>query len=408
MVMTNNLARSANPVVVATIPARCTPGPALVLVLVVIGAVSPAQADSKKPAQPAPRPAPARAAPAAMPRMGGGLARGGMSGGATMTGGGAGASTVHLPASMGGMRSGPSVGQPGMAVAHVPSSMIHQPSAMAAHIPAAAQTHPPMQQREATAHAPLSHPAAPARVPAPRVAALQPRSPVAAGQHGGGRTNDRRVATAEPGRHPEAEALHDHAGLHPVVDRADRPLEDRVIARPHTDLAHTDLARAERPHEARAFLQPDRQRDIAHDHAFVAEHAHDFHARYVRDFSPAELGHWRGGEWRNEWHYGRRGWWWQVGDVWYGYPAPVYPFPLEVAALATYDAPQVDGPDLSGYEMPPGASPGQMAGGLPNIAALPAPDPGSYRCDDPSGAWPDVSSCQQPWQLVAAASAGQP
>jgi len=36
---------------------------------------------------------------------------------------------------------------------------------------------------------------------------------------------------------------------------------------------------------------------------------------------------WEAGRWRHEVHNGRLGWWWDVGGVWYYYPAPVYPYP---------------------------------------------------------------------------------
>jgi hypothetical protein len=36
---------------------------------------------------------------------------------------------------------------------------------------------------------------------------------------------------------------------------------------------------------------------------------------------------WHGGHWIHGEHLGRLGWWWVVGDGWYFYPAPVYPYP---------------------------------------------------------------------------------
>jgi hypothetical protein len=38
-------------------------------------------------------------------------------------------------------------------------------------------------------------------------------------------------------------------------------------------------------------------------------------------------GRWHGGHWIHGVHLGRLGWWWVVGDGWYFYPAPVYPYP---------------------------------------------------------------------------------
>jgi len=36
---------------------------------------------------------------------------------------------------------------------------------------------------------------------------------------------------------------------------------------------------------------------------------------------------WRAGHWFHGEHLGRLGWWWVVGDGWYFYPAPLYPYP---------------------------------------------------------------------------------
>jgi hypothetical protein len=36
---------------------------------------------------------------------------------------------------------------------------------------------------------------------------------------------------------------------------------------------------------------------------------------------------WHGGRWFHGEHLGRLGWWWIVGDGWYSYAAPVYPYP---------------------------------------------------------------------------------
>ena len=169
-------------------------------------------------------------------------------------------------------------------------------------------------------------------------------------------------------------------------------------------------------HAPRVFLRPDH--NPTDDRAMFAEHAHDFHTNLVRDFSAGELRTWRGGTWHNEWHYGRRGWWWQVGDAWYGYPEPIFPFPLAVAVLATYETPQIDGPEMQTLEQGPveggpataesnagaGAHRTMQVAGLPQIPPLPAPPAGTYRCDEPSGAWPEVDGCKQDWQLIAFAT----
>jgi hypothetical protein len=81
---------------------------------------------------------------------------------------------------------------------------------------------------------------------------------------------------------------------------------------------------------------------------------------------------WHGGRWFHSRHDGRLGWWWVVGDQWYFYPAPVYPYP----------DPYVP----------------------PVVAAAPAPTPGAtwYYCDNPAGYYPYVAQCTAPWRPVPA------
>jgi hypothetical protein len=48
---------------------------------------------------------------------------------------------------------------------------------------------------------------------------------------------------------------------------------------------------------------------------------------------------WNGGHWFRGEHLGREGWWWIVGDDWYGYDDPVYPSPdpyVPTSAAAGY------------------------------------------------------------------------
>jgi len=41
----------------------------------------------------------------------------------------------------------------------------------------------------------------------------------------------------------------------------------------------------------------------------------------------ADVDRWHGGRWFHGEHLRRLGWWWLVGDSWYFYAAPVYPYP---------------------------------------------------------------------------------
>ena len=175
-----------------------------------------------------------------------------------------------------------------------------------------------------------------------------------------------------------------------------------------------DAERAEH-HEPRPFLRADAHRDIARERDFVARHERDFHSRFVRDFSRRELAAWRRGLWRNEWHYGRRGWWWEVDGVWYDYEDPVWPYPVEVAPLVVYDTPYVDGPDLTAVEAgpdtvstaapaPDDAAPTQPFDAAqladPGIPPLPPAPTGWFRCGTPDGYYPMLGTCTGPWQLV--------
>lgn len=63
---------------------------------------------------------------------------------------------------------------------------------------------------------------------------------------------------------------------------------------------------------------------------------------------------WRHGFWRYEQHRGHLGWWWVIGDNWFMYPRPVYPYPAQTLPYV-YVAPGTsgiygynDGYDISG------------------------------------------------------------
>jgi hypothetical protein len=348
--------------------------------------------------------------------------------------------------------------------AHVPSSMAAAPAYGGAHVPGSVAPEAHVAGGAGQARAPGAGAFAQAH-PGPEAAhgLGEARGPGAARAEGGPREADPRIAGPERGG-PERGGL-EHGGPeragaerggaeHGGVERAgfehgggrlagDRAAGDRAdLARRDPRLApeaglHTrgvEAAMAER-HEARPFLRPEEHRDVMRDRAFLARHEGDFHTRNVRDFSARELGAWRRGRWRNEWHYGRRGWWWDVDDVYYGYPEPLWPYPAEVATLAAYDTDFVDDPALqadaflqpdqvaaadqladgppvaealadpaaAGYVAQAGAPPRPAAArALPAIAPLPAPPGGSYRCADPPGYFPDVPLCAAPWELVRA------
>ena len=99
----------------------------------------------------------------------------------------------------------------------------------------------------------------------------------------------------------------------------------------------------------------------------------------IHHFHERDLARWRGGHWFHGPHGGRPGWWWVVGDFWYFYPAPIYPYP------------------------DPFLPPGVVAG--PPVAPQPVAPPAPaqyYYCDNPPGYYPYVSTCPTPWRAVPA------
>jgi hypothetical protein len=79
---------------------------------------------------------------------------------------------------------------------------------------------------------------------------------------------------------------------------------------------------------------------------------------------------WDGGRWRHEVHNGRNGWWWDVGGVWYYYPAPVEGPPTYVSEDFADDVVYAEGAPAGAYAPPPGPPPGG-----PYYAAPPPPPP---------------------------------
>lgn len=92
----------------------------------------------------------------------------------------------------------------------------------------------------------------------------------------------------------------------------------------------------------------------------------------IHRFREHDWDRWRGGRWVHGRHSGRFGWWWVIGDVWYFYPAPVYPYPNP------YSPPVVVAP------------------------TAPPPPTNYYYCDNPAGYYPYVPSCRVPWRIVPA------
>jgi hypothetical protein len=95
-----------------------------------------------------------------------------------------------------------------------------------------------------------------------------------------------------------------------------------------------------------------------------------FSGRNFDHFSPTERARWAGGGWRHGWRHGRFGWWWLVGDDWFLYDAPSYPYPTYVG-------------EDDDYSYDPSAA-------------------GDYYCPNPPGYYPDVAECDVEWELAPA------
>ena len=107
----------------------------------------------------------------------------------------------------------------------------------------------------------------------------------------------------------------------------------------------------------------------------VGRPGHDLSLFRGHDFahlSGPELSTWRGGHWRYAFHRGHRGWWWVVDEVWFFYPAPIYPYPLYIGTLDYYDYYDWYG----------------------------APSYYWYYCTNPEGYYPYVQECRGTWHAL--------
>jgi hypothetical protein len=114
---------------------------------------------------------------------------------------------------------------------------------------------------------------------------------------------------------------------------------------------------------------------IANSAAAQERHDRDWYGRGwhdddIRRFHERDVDVWRGGHWWHGRHDGRPGWWWVVGNAWYFYPTPVYPYP-------------------DPYQPP-------------SFAPPPAPPANYYYCNNPAGYYPYVQACNVPWRMVPA------
>jgi len=104
------------------------------------------------------------------------------------------------------------------------------------------------------------------------------------------------------------------------------------------------------------------------DHDHGARHPDEHWHGDIHSFRDHDLDYWHGGHWFHGPHGGRKGWWWVLGNAWYFYPAPVYPYPN------------------------------------PYIPPVMAPPPPAvtywYYCRHPRGYYPYVPACYGRWHEV--------
>ena len=107
----------------------------------------------------------------------------------------------------------------------------------------------------------------------------------------------------------------------------------------------------------------------------VGRPGHDLGVFRGHDFAhltAVERAAWQRGNWHRAWHRGHRGWWWIVDDVWFFYPAPIYPYPLYIGSLDYYDYSDWYG----------------------------TPDYYWYYCTNPEGYYPYIQECLGTWHAV--------
>jgi len=104
-------------------------------------------------------------------------------------------------------------------------------------------------------------------------------------------------------------------------------------------------------------------------------HDHGWHGD-MHHFHEHDYPHWREGHWYHGDHGGHFGWWWIAADMWYFYPAPIYPYPNPYVPPAVVVEPE------------------------------PAPAPPReavwYYCKSSRNYYPYVSVCPEGWRTVPA------
>jgi len=192
---------------------------------------------------------------------------------------------------------------------------------------------------------------------------------------GAARAEDRPEHEREGGRPAHAEPGHASPPAH---------------AEPGHAHAEPGRAHAEPGHAAPGRIEPGRVEPGRR--VFEREHA-VFHERDVRRFRHEDMVRWRGGRWSQTCYFGRCGWWWFAGGMWYFYDRPVYPYPLVVGEVTYLEPVPVAPPPVVVVEPapPPPPPPPQPVQAAPQYW---------YWCDNPQGYYPYVQACSVEFRQV--------
>lgn len=107
--------------------------------------------------------------------------------------------------------------------------------------------------------------------------------------------------------------------------------------------------------------------------ATADRHDHGWHGDMHR-FHDYDYPHWREGHWYHGDHGGHFGWWWIAADMWYFYPAPIYPYPNPYVPPAVVIEPEPAPPREAVW----------------------------YYCKSSRNYYPYVSVCPEGWRTVPA------
>ena len=128
------------------------------------------------------------------------------------------------------------------------------------------------------------------------------------------------------------------------------------------------------------------------DYAFADPWHHGEMHHHDEHFRAHDFGIWHGGHWYHGPYGGRLGWYWIVGDAYYYYRAPIYPYPdpytPSTVIIESQPAPQAN----------------------PAPAATPSEAPAAsvwYYCEASKGYYPYVKDCPAGWKKVPATPPGQ-